>query len=140
MITELIQLALDHATLSASAATYFHLNGYSDYEKFFISNHDGVKRRVADASAFLRRELEKVPEFTRREEDTDFKDSIEPFELNKQIELVYYDKLKQIVEKALDTKDVTVLSHFLPCINNFKHVGCYALEAVKNNQNPREYI
>lgn len=136
LITDLIQMNLDFITLCNAAQNYFQLNGFYSGRQFFQTINGRMKSKMDDLTDFLRSELEKVPELTIMEEDTDFKDKMEPFDIAKQLELAYYAKLKAIAEKAIEVKDMSALANSLSWIQNYQHACCMALEAVRNGHNP----
>ena len=53
---------------------------------------------------------------------------------------MFIDLIKRIVTKAKELNDVDTEAFIMPILNKVDHIACRALEAVKNNQNPKDLI
>lgn len=140
LFIDLIQFEINKLSFISSAKTYFFHNGYLDYKKFFKYMYKGCEKSKHCLINHLIEEMEEIPEFKIPALNLDFKDAVEPFEVLRELEDSYAEKINAIALKAFELKDMHTLAYILPKISEIKHIACIALEAVKNEQNPLDLI
>ena len=140
LFIDLIQFEINKLSFISSAKTYFFHNGYLDYKKFFKYMYKGCEKSKHCLINYLIEEMEEIPEFKIPALNLDFKNAVEPFEVLRELEDSYAEKINAIALKAFELKDMRTLAYILPKISEIKHIACIALEAVKNEQNPLDLI
>lgn len=131
---DLIQFEYDKLSFLMSAKIYCYFNGYLEYKHFFSEMLEECKKTKDCITWYLIERMEDIPSFKVEKLDYGFSDVKKIFEDFSKKEDEYLEKLNEIGQLALEAKDLSALQYISEKIKNFKHIGCIATAAVKNEQ------
>ena len=140
LFIDIITLEYQKYSLILSSKFYFSLNGDLKKKKFFSQLFKGCEMVKYKFISFLIHNMKDVPDFEIPKLKIDFENAIQPFEMMAKMEDKYFDKLNEIATKAYEEKDFNAAAFVMPYIQNFDHICCKALSAVKNDCDPNLYF
>lgn len=137
---DLLEQEIDKMNFIAGAKMYLYNNGYIDHKKFFKHMFcECEKFKGCLVNYMIGRGIE-IPEMTTPVLQTNFESAQSVFEEFAKLEDQFYDKLEALALQSFELKDMSSLAYSLSLLKDFKHLGCIANEAVKNNQNPYKLV
>jgi len=140
LFIKLIQAECDKLSFIMGAKAYCWTHGLQNDFEFFHEMYSQCTVFKATLVWHLLTMFEEVPEFKTEAIKTDYDSEEALFVEFAKREDEFVSILEETVITAKNTDSVDSLAFLLPIVKNIDHIACRALEAVRNDKNPKDLL
>ena len=140
LFIDIVKLEYNKASFLIGAKLYCWMHGLDNYTQFFADMYKRCSYCKEELIVYLLKRFEIIPTIEVDAIETDYDSAEKVFIKFAELEDKFIEKLDACALKAKDADDVSAMAFLFPQVNQVNHIACRALEAVRNNENPRELI